>query len=92
MENKLEKIINNYLDSDRDNDSLIEVLEGLDAAQLMIVIGHIEKIEEKHGECNLHKLIENPSDLSVITDHPEDSGATYDRSTYRVSINVATKR
>ena len=79
----LKEIIDNYIDDQWDTSTLLDVLNNLDDVHLQVVMGHIMEVEEKHGVCKLRKVIENSTNLSVRTDHPNDTGITYDQSIYR---------
>lgn len=82
MDSLLQKITEGYLDDSRDNGPLLNTLNGLSGAQLQVVMGRIKEVEQKHGECRLLRVNLTSSYLSVSTDHPDDSGVDFDRSTY----------
>mgnify|MGYP000144431959 CR=1 FL=1 len=79
MKDILQEIKDDYLDYDFNNDKLISALDGLNHTQLQVVLDHIENF----GDCKLRRVTENPSDISVKTDHPDDLGVTYHHNTYR---------
>lgn len=83
MSELLQEITDNYIDDRWDNENLLTTLNDLDDVQLQVVIGRIKEVEEKHGECKLRRVNLTSSYLSVTTDHPEDTGVSFDRSVYR---------
>lgn len=83
MSNLLQEIIDNYIDDRWDNETLLSTLNDLDDVQLQVVMGRIKEVEEKHGECKLRRVNLTSSYLSVTTDHPDDTGVTFDKSVYR---------
>lgn len=83
MSELLQKIIDNYIDDRWDNEVLHTTLNDLDNVQLQVVMGRIKEVEKKHGECKLRRVNLTSSYLSVTTDHPDDTGVTFDKSVYR---------
>lgn len=83
MSELLQKITDNYIDDQWDNESLLATLNDLNDVQLQVVVRRIKEVEKKHGECKLRRVNLTFSYLSVTTDHPEDTGVTFDKSAYR---------
>ena len=84
MKSLLEGIIENYLDTDRENTILLSVLKDLNDTELGYLIDHIQKVEKRHGSCKLKMITETRTELSVFTDHPDDGGASYSKQIYRI--------